>query len=103
MAKIESHFVVDADICMFEPVKFTLRAKLALMYGALIALTMVAFAVIAYITVSSELMANLDTSLSRASSSLLAVLKREQAQVKRPLSPRRLLASKKTPVHVEIS
>jgi heavy metal sensor kinase len=94
-AKIESHFFVDADICMFEAVKFTLRAKLALMYGALIALTMVAFAVIAYITVSTELMANLDTSLSRASSSLLAVLKREQAQVKKPLSPRKLLAAKK--------
>jgi hypothetical protein len=41
---------------MFELVKFTLRAKLALMYGALIALTMMAFAVIAYITVSNELM-----------------------------------------------
>lgn len=75
---------------MFEAVKFTLRAKLALMYGALIALTMVAFAVIAYITVSNELMANLDTSLSRASSSLLAVLKKEQAQVKKPLVARKL-------------
>ncbi len=78
---------------MFELVKFTLRAKLALMYGALIALTMVAFAVIAYITVSNELMTNLDASLSRASSSLLAVLKKEQSQVKKPISARRLRSS----------
>lgn len=78
---------------MFELVKFTLRAKLALMYGALIALTMVAFAVIAYITVSNELMTNLDASLSRASSSLLAVLKKEQSQVKKPISARRMRSS----------
>ena len=70
-------------------VKITLRAKLALMYGTLIALTMVAVAAIAYITVSNELMANLDASLARASSSLLAVLKREQAQAKKPLLPKR--------------
>jgi heavy metal sensor kinase len=81
---------------MFELVKFTLRAKLALMYGALIALTMMAFAVIAYITVSNELMANLDASLSRASSSLLAVLKKEQSQVKKPITARRLRSSQAT-------
>ena len=75
---------------MFEPVKFTLRAKLALMYGTLVALTMVSFAVIAYITVSNELMANLDASLTRASSSLLAVLKKEQSTAKKPLIPRRV-------------
>ncbi|MBM4178500.1 MAG: heavy metal sensor histidine kinase [Ignavibacteria bacterium] len=70
---------------MFETVKFTLRAKLTLMYGALIATTMVALAVIAYVTVSNELMTNLDASLSRASSSLLAVLKKEQMQARKPL------------------
>ncbi|MBK9183288.1 MAG: HAMP domain-containing protein [Ignavibacteria bacterium] len=67
--------------------KFTLRARLALMYGALVAVTLIAFAAIAYVTVSSELYQNLDASLSRAGSSLLAVLRKEQAQARKPLVP----------------
>lgn len=72
---------------MFVGVRFTLRTRLALMYGALVALTTVLFAVIAYLTVSSELYRNLDTSLYRAGSSLLAVIRKEQQQVQKPLTP----------------
>lgn len=57
------------------------------MYGALVALTTVVFAVIAYLTVSNELYQNLDASLYRASSSLLAVIRKEQQQVQKPLKP----------------
>lgn len=57
------------------------------MYGALVAVTLIAFAAIAYVTVSSELYQNLDASLSRAGSSLLAVLRKEQAQARKPLVP----------------
>ena len=68
-------------------VKFTLRARLALTYAALVAVTLIAFAAIAYVTVSSELYQNLDASLTRAGSSLLSVLRREQAQARKPLAP----------------
>lgn len=67
--------------------KFTLRTRLALMYGALVALTAVIFAVVAYYTVSNELYANLDASLSRAGISLLAVIEKEQQAVNAPLAP----------------
>ncbi|NQW29317.1 MAG: HAMP domain-containing protein [Ignavibacteria bacterium] len=67
--------------------KFTLRTRLALMYGALVALTAVIFAVVAYYTVSNELYANLDASLSRAGTSLLAVIRKEQQSVNTPLAP----------------
>ena len=69
------------------PVKFTLRARLALTYAALVAVTLIAFAAIAYVTVSSELYQNLDASLTRAGGSLLSVLRREQAQARKPLAP----------------
>ncbi|MCX6140189.1 MAG: hypothetical protein NTX15_05055, partial [Candidatus Kapabacteria bacterium] len=67
--------------------KFTLRSRLALTYAALVAVTLTSFAAIAYVTVSSELYQNLDASLSRAGSSLLAVLRKEQAQAQKPLAP----------------
>ncbi|MCO6465436.1 MAG: HAMP domain-containing protein [Bradyrhizobiaceae bacterium] len=67
--------------------KFTLRTRLALLYGALVALTTGGFAVVAYYTVSNELYANLDASLVRAGSSLLAVIEREQDEAKQPLAP----------------
>jgi len=57
------------------------------MYSALVSVTLIAFAAIAYVTVSSELYQNLDASLSRAGSSLLAVLRKEQAQARKPLAP----------------
>lgn len=60
------------------------------MYSALVTVTLIAFATIAYVTVSNELYQNLDTSLARASSSLLAVLRKEQAQARKPLVPARL-------------
>ncbi len=57
------------------------------MYGALVGLTTAAFAVVGYYTVSNELYHNLDASLTRASTSLLAVIAREQAEGQRPLEP----------------
>lgn len=67
--------------------KITLRARLAILYGTLVAVTLVAFALVAYVTVSSELYRNLDASLSRAGTSLLSVLRKEQSQAKKPLAP----------------
>lgn len=67
------------------PVKITLRVRLAIVYGTLVAATLVAFAAITYVTVSNELYQNLDASLSRATTSLLSVLRKEQAQSQRPL------------------
>jgi signal transduction histidine kinase len=66
-------------------VKITLRVRLAIVYGTLVAATLVAFAAITYVTVSNELYQNLDASLSRATTSLLSVLRKEQAQSQRPL------------------
>ncbi len=74
--------------------KISLRARLALLYATLVALTLIGFAALAYATVSAELYQNLDASLSRAGYSLLAVLRKEQAQVKRPLAPARRSARK---------
>ncbi len=51
------------------------------------ALTAMVFGAVAYFTVSNELYANLDASLSRAATSLSAVIKREQTEVQRPLTP----------------
>jgi heavy metal sensor kinase len=68
-------------------VKLTLRTRLALLYGALVALTTAAFAVVAYYTVSNELYRSLDTSLSRASTGLLAVIQREQEEGRQKLEP----------------
>lgn len=67
--------------------KLTLRARLAITYGALLATTIAAFGVFAYVTVSNELYKNLDASLTRAGVSLLQVLRREQQQVQKPLTP----------------
>ncbi len=67
--------------------KFTLRTRLALLYGALVALTTAVFGVVAYYTVSNELYHNLDTSLLRACTGLLAVVQREHDELQRPLEP----------------
>ena len=72
---------------MFVRVRLTLRTRLALMYGALVALTTVLFALVAYFTVSNQLYQNLDASLSRAGVSLLAVIRNEQRSVAGPLKP----------------
>jgi heavy metal sensor kinase len=72
---------------MFDVVKLTLRVKLALLYGAIVSLTLTGFAAIAYVTVSSELLRNLDASLERAGTSLLAVIRKEQMQARKPLVP----------------
>lgn len=65
----------------------SLRIRLTLMYSALVALTVMAFAVVAYYTVSNELSTNLDASLSRVAQSLHSVIKKEQQAAKRPLMP----------------
>lgn len=67
----------------------SLRARLTLMYSTLVVLIIVAFATATYLTVSTELYQNLDASLSRAATSLEAVIRHEQKQAKRPLSPAR--------------
>lgn len=72
---------------MFDAVKLTLRVKLALLYGAIVSLSLTGFAAIAYVTVSSELLRNLDASLERAGTSLLAVIRKEQVQARKPLVP----------------
>jgi heavy metal sensor kinase len=72
---------------MFDAVKLTLRIKLALLYGAIVSLSLTGFAAIAYVTVSSELLRNLDASLERAGTSLLAVIRKEQMQARKPLVP----------------
>ncbi|MBU3698400.1 MAG: HAMP domain-containing protein [Candidatus Kapabacteria bacterium] len=71
---------------MFEAVKLTLRAKLALTYGTIVALTLAGFAAIAYVTVSNELLRNLDASLQRAGTSLLDIIRKEQQQARKPLA-----------------
>jgi heavy metal sensor kinase len=71
---------------MFDAVRITLRVKLALMYGAIVALSLAGFAAIAYVAVSNELLRNLDASLERAGTSLLAVIRKEQVQARRPLT-----------------
>lgn len=63
----------------------SLRARLTLLYSALVALTIAAFGGVAYYTVSRELQANLDASLSRVSSSLHAVIKGQQERSRKPL------------------
>ncbi len=65
--------------------RLTLRTRLALLYGGVVALTATAFAVVAYFTVSNELYQNLDRSLARAASSLLVVIKNQQQEAQRPL------------------
>jgi len=72
---------------MFVRVRLTLRTRLALMYGALVALTTALFALVAYFTVSNELYQNLDASLSRAGTSLLAVIRNQQRTAQGPLKP----------------
>lgn len=57
------------------------------MYGALVALTASVFGVFTYLTVSNELYANLDASLTRATTSLRAVIIREQNDASLPLVP----------------
>ncbi|MFM8770506.1 MAG: ATP-binding protein [Candidatus Kapaibacterium sp.] len=74
---------------MFDAVKLTLRVKLALLYGAIVALSLAGFAAIAYVTVSNELVRNLDASLERAGTSLLAVIRKEQMQARKPLTSMR--------------
>lgn len=74
---------------MFDAVKLTLRVKLALLYGAIVALSLAGFAAIAYVTVSNELIRNLDASLERAGTSLLAVIRKEQMQARKPLTSMR--------------
>ena len=75
----------------------TLRTRLALLYGALVALTTILFGVVTYLTVSAELYDNLDTSLSRAATSLLAVIKKEQQEAQRPLVPVRRVRRQQAP------
>lgn len=67
--------------------QFTLRTRLALLYGGLVALTVTVFGAVAYWTVSNELYANLDASLARAATSLLAVIQKEQLERQQPLVP----------------
>lgn len=69
--------------------KLSIRARLTLMYSAIVALTVTVFATVTYVTVSNELKRSLDTSLSRVTTSLHAVIQREQQGVKRPLAPSR--------------
>lgn len=69
--------------------KLTLRARLTLMYSAIVALTVAAFAAVAYVTVSNQLKRSLDTSLARVATSLHAVIRREQLSIQRPLLPAR--------------
>lgn len=85
------------QVCYIECVKLSLRARLTFMYSALVALTLAAFAVVAYFTVSSELNENLDASLSRVAASLETVIRKEQQAAKRPLMPLRRDKRTKTP------
>lgn len=66
--------------------RLTLRTRLALLYGGVVALTATAFAVVAYFTVQNELYQNLDRSLARAASSLLVVIKNQQQEAQKPLA-----------------
>jgi heavy metal sensor kinase len=67
--------------------RLTLRARLTILYSAVVAVTITVFATVAYLTVSSELNQNLDASLGRVGASLLAVIDKQQQAVKRPLEP----------------
>jgi heavy metal sensor kinase len=67
--------------------RLTLRARLTILYSAVVAVTLTVFATVAYFTVSSELYQNLDASLGRVGTSLLAVIDKQQQAVKRPLEP----------------
>jgi len=77
----------DYPLRTFGVMILSLRIRLTLMYSALVALTVMAFAVVAYYTVSNELSTNLDASLSRVAQSLHSVIKKQQQSVKRPLTP----------------
>ena len=57
----------------------SLRARLTLWFGLMMAISLGVFAVITYTSVSSELNANLDASLNQVVSSLDVII-REQAQ-----------------------
>lgn len=65
----------------------SLRHRLTIWYGAIVALTLLAFGVISYVSVSTELRQNLDASLERVGNSLDYIIKKKQAETKKPLRP----------------
>jgi len=65
----------------------SLRHRLTIWYGAIVALTLLAFGIISYISVSAELRHNLDASLERVGYSLDQIIKKNQAETKKPLRP----------------
>jgi two-component system, OmpR family, sensor kinase len=65
----------------------TLKAKLALTYGAVVCAIILTLGVVAYVIVSNELYANLDHSLARVASSLLTVVRTEIRASQKPLAP----------------
>jgi heavy metal sensor kinase len=67
----------------------SLRHRLTIWYGAIVALTLLAFGIISYISVSAELRHNLDASLQRVGHSLDYIIKKKQAETRKPLRPAR--------------
>ena len=67
-------------------VKLSLRLRLTIWYSAIVAITLSAFGVLTYITVSKSLHKNLDASLERVSNSLEFIIQKKQLETKKPLS-----------------
>ncbi|MDQ1266696.1 MAG: Histidine kinase [Bacteroidota bacterium] len=61
--------------------RISLRVRLTFWYSAIVALSLAAFGVYAYFSVSNELSSNLDTSLSSVAKTLDNILKREQNNI----------------------
>lgn len=67
-------------------VKLSLRLRLTIWYSAIVALTLSAFGVLTYTTVSKSLHKNLDASLERVSNSLEFIIQKKQQETNKPLS-----------------
>ena len=65
----------------------SLRFRLVFWYSAIVSGTLLTFGIAAYITVSSDLYQNLDTSLERVSRSLDYIIQKKQKETMQPLKP----------------
>ncbi len=66
---------------------FSLRFRLVFWYSAIVTLTLLAFGIAAYLTVSKDLYQNLDASLERVATSLDYIIGKKQKETMQPLRP----------------
>ena len=65
----------------------SLRFRLVFWYSAIVTLTLLAFGIAAYLTVSKDLYQNLDASLERVATSLDYIIRKKQKETMQPLRP----------------